>query len=305
VIRMAVAHAGDGQDDPNIDFAFAESAQDRLREWLRFAARPHPTRKDRRSMDGWFLSTLNRSVRAAREAMEGMNYKTALRVGYFDLQSAWSWYVRRSGGRPNGEVLDRFIDTQTRLLAPFAPHVCEEIWARRKGTGFVSNAAYPVPVESEVDVGAEAGEALLQRTLADVREILKVTGLKPERIALYTAPDWKVRMRLAAREMARSGGVAMHRLMETSLGVPGMRERAKEAAAYAKRLLEEFRHVRPEDLPGASEGQEFDRFSENASFLRGELGIRVDVFRADDPARWDPAGRAEHAVPGRPAIYVE
>jgi len=31
----------------------------------------------------------------------------------------------------------------------------------------------------------------------------------------------------------------------------------------------------------------------------------VDVFRADDPARWDPAKKADHAVPGRPAIYLE
>jgi len=33
--------------------------------------------------------------------------------------------------------------------------------------------------------------------------------------------------------------------------------------------------------------------------------VRVDVFRADDPHRWDPSNKGDRAVPGRPAIYVE
>jgi len=50
---------------------------------------------------------------------------------------------------------------------------------------------------------------------------------------------------------------------------------------------------------------EFAMFRENAHFLAKELGVKVDVFRADDPRRWDPSKRAERAVPGRPAIYLE
>jgi len=306
VLRLSVANAGDGMDDPNIDTDFAASGRSRLQEWYAFAVGHHATRSDRRTVDAWFLSTMNRSVASAREAMEQMNYKAALRHGFFDLQAAWAWYVRRAGGRPHAHVLARFIDVQTRLLAPFVPHVCEEIWSRIGGKGFVSHAPYPVAETSEVDVTAEAAEGLLSSTIADVREILKVTRIAPKRIAIYTAPSWKLRVHAVALEMARAGPIAMNALMAKTLEDPGMRERAKDVASYAKKLTDDLRHARPEDLVRrAAVADEAARFLEDREFLARELGARVDVYRADDPGRRDPAGKAEHAIPGRPAIYVE
>jgi leucyl-tRNA synthetase len=303
VVRMMVANAGDGQDDPNLDADFADSIRGRLGEWFALATRRTRTRTDDRRIDGWFLSRMNRSIGAARAAMESMHYKAALREGYFDLQSAWAWYVRRSENRPRADVLARFKDVQTRLLAPFAPHLAEEIWSRIGQGGFVSTAPYPEANESEIDAAAEAGEDLLQATLVDIREILKVTGLAPKRVALYTAPGWMHRVRAMAADHARAGSVSVNRLIEATLAEPGMRDLAKEVAGYAKKLAEEHRQRRP-GTP-AIPADEHARFLEDVAFLRSELGLRVDVYRADDPSRWDPNGRAGRAVPGRPAIYVE
>ncbi len=304
-VRATVANAGDGVDDPNLDREFATSIRGRLQDWHAYATRRHSTRADRRTIDAWFLSVMNRAVASTTAAMESMSYKTALRVGYFDLQGAWSWYLRRSEGRPHADVLARFLETQTKILAPFTPHVCEEIWQRIGRDGFVSAAAYPEPNPAEVDASAEAGETLLQSTLADVREILKVTRLKPKRVTVYVAPAWQTRVRELALELARTGPVPMNALMERALAEPGNRERAKEVAAYAKRLAEELRRLRPEEAARFLVADEASLFEENLGFLAAELGCAVDTFRADDPARRDSAKKAEHAIPGRPAIYVE
>ncbi len=305
VVRATVANAGDGVDDPNLDRAFAAAIRDRLADWYAFATKKHATRADLRPIDRWFLSTLGRTLASTAAAMEAMSYKAAFRTGYFDLQGAWSWYLRRSGGRPNAEVLARFLDVQTQILAPFTPHVCEEVWQRLGRDGFVSAAPYPTPLASELDPSAEAGETLLQATLADIREILKVTRLKPRRIALYVAPAWKTRVRALALELSRAGPVPMNALMEKALAEPGMRERAKEVAAYAKRVADDLRRMRAEEAARFVVPDEATLFTENVAFLREELGARVDVFRGDDPARWDPGHKADHAIPGRPAIYVE
>ena len=304
VIRLTVANAGDGLDDPNLDTDFADSVPARLREWHRFTTSRHGTRRDRRRIDAWFLSALNRAIEATRAAMERLNYKTALRTGYFDLQAAWSWYVRRSQGRPNEAVLKRFIEVQTKILAPFAPHLAEEIWHQIGREGFVADAAYPEVSRNEIDPRAEAEEALLETTLADVREILKVTRIKPKKIALYTAPAWKVRIEGLARDLARGGAVPMNVLMEKALAEPGMRERASEVAAFAKKVVDQLRHPQGEARPAAAM-DELALFTENRAFLRKELGVPVEVYAADDPKRWDPAKRSVHATPGRPAIYVE
>ena len=304
VIRLTVANAGDGVDDPNIDADFAAAARGRLREWHTFATRRVSTRADRQRVDGWFLSVLGRSVRAAREAMESMNYKAALRHGYFDLQAAWSWYMRRSGNRPRASVLERFKQVQTLLLAPFTPHLAEEVWSRLGVRGFASTAPYPVADDAEIDADAEAAEAALQRTIEDVREILKVTRLTPKRIGLYVAPAWMARVREIAMGLARDGRFPMDALMAKALSDPGMKARAKDIAGYAKKLVDEARQRRIAE-PGGATADEFRAFSEAAPFLRGELRARVDVYRADDETRWDPKDRATHAIPGRPAIYVE
>ena len=305
VIRLTVANAGDGLDDPNVDMDFAEVAQTRLQDWLGFATSKRPTRRDKHGIDAWFLSVLNRSVLATRKAMEDMNYKAALRHGYFDLQSAWSWYLRRSENRPQSECLRRFIEVQTKLLAPFTPHTAEEIWHQVGGSGFVVGSKYPEAKDGEIDPRAEAAEALLQSTLSDVREILKVTRIAPKRLALYVAPAWKVSVHEAARDLANQGGLVMNVLMEKILARPGMRERAKDVAAYAKQVAEELRHARVEELERFGSVDEHAMFRENSHFLAKDLGVKVDVFRAEDPARWDPSKKAERAVPGRPAIYLE
>src|SRR5213592_2683836 len=305
VIRLTIANAGDGLDDPNVDLDFAETAQVRLADWMRFATAKHSTRRETHGIDAWFRSVLNRTVKATRAAMEDMSYKAALRHGYFDLQSAWSWYLRRSEDRPHGDSLRRFIEVQTKILAPFAPHVAEEIWHRIGGEGLGVDAAYPEVNEKKIDSRAEAAEALLQSTLSDIREIRKVTGLVPKRIALYTAPSWKSRVHEIARGLAGGGSLSMNVLMEKALSEPGMRDLAKEVAAYAKQVAEELRHARPEELDRFGSADEFAMFRENAHFLTKELAAKVDVFRADDPRRWDPMKKADRAVPGRPAIYVE
>jgi len=306
VVRLTVANAGDGLDDPNLEREFAASIRERLRDWFTFATGTHPTRTDRRTIDAWFLSVLNRAVATTRDAMESMNYKAALRAGYFDLQSAWSWYLRRSGNRPHADILTKFVETQTKILAPFAPHICEEIWQRLGREGFISNAPYPQVDPAGIDEAAEAAEGLLQATLADVREILKVTGIQAKRVAVYVAPAWKRRVRDLAIELAARGSLTMGALMEKALSDPGMRDRAKDVAAFARKVTEDLRHVRPEEAARRRVPEdELAFFTENAAFLSKELAARVDVFDADDPHRWDPAGKADHAVPGRPALYVE
>src|SRR5256886_16482255 len=224
VIRLTVANAGDGLDDPNVDLDFAETAMDRLQDWVRFATAKHPMRRERHGIDAWFLSILNRTIQATRTAMEDMNYKVALRHGYFDLQAAWSWYIRRSENRPQAECVRRFIEVQTKVLAPFTPHAAEEIWHRTGGAGFVVDSSYPDANAREIDPRAEAAEVLLQSTLADIREILKVTGIAPKRIALHAAPSWKLRVHEAASGLAAQGSLSMNVLMEKALAQPGMGE---------------------------------------------------------------------------------
>jgi len=306
LVRIGLANAGDGLDDPSFDPDFVESMGVRLQEWLRFATARQRTRTKALPIDRWFLSAMTRSVLETRRAMEAMEYRAALRHGYFDLQSAWSWYVRRSGGVPHERLLRRYREVVTKVLAPFAPHLGEEVWSRMKGRGFIAAAPYPESKPSEIDAAAEEAERYLRSTIDDVREILKVTSLRPTRIVLYTAPAW---MRRAVARLAGLGGgkaldlgTAMKALMED----PEFRFRGGEVQALMKRVVPEIARLGPEERAARAEP-----FDERAylfaakRFLEEEFKARVEVFDADAKDLDDPKGRARLAVPGRPAIYVE
>ncbi len=306
LVRIGLAYAGDGLDDPNFDTDFVESMRARLRDWHGFATARHRTRSTALPIDRWFLSTLNRAVAATRQAMEAMAYKAALRHGYFDLQTAWSWYVRRSGGVPHRRVLRRFLEVQTKVLAPFLPHLAEEVWSRIGGKGFVSAARYPEPDPSELDERAEAAERYLRGTVDDVREILRATSLKPKRVVLYAAPAWKreayARLAGIAAVQALDLGGAMKALMED----PALRARGGEVQALARKAVPEIARLSPEDAKARAEPfDELAYLGAAKSFLSGELRARVDVYDAEAPGLHDPRGRAKAAVPWRPAIYVE
>jgi len=305
VVRMMVANAGDGMDDPKLDLEFAEVARGRLAGWHAFATAKGEGADAPTPLDPWFLSSLNRSVALTREAMQAMEYRIALRTGFFDLQAAWDWYRARVGV-PNRQIRDRFVETQTKILAVFAPHVCEEVWQRIGRSDFVVTASFPEARASEVDVRAEASEAFVRRVLDDAREILKVTGIEPKALTLIIAPPWMREASALAASLAREGPVTMSSFMERAMGVGSLQGRPSELAGLAKRLVEDVSRARREDLDRLAMVFDERAYLEAARpFLERQFRCAVAVREAGEPGLVDPKGKARSAMPGRPAIYVE
>ena len=155
-------------------------------------------------------------------------------------------------------------------------------------------------------MAVEAAEATLRATLADVREILKVTGIAPRRITLFTAPAWKRRVYGLAVWLAREGGVTMGALMERATADASLRERAKDVAAFAQQAVNDMTRRKGEELARAATLVDEKAYLDTAvAFLSREIGCPVAVHDADETGVWDPRAKARHAVPGRPAIFVE
>src|SRR5207247_10500494 len=104
-----------------------------------------------------------------------------------------------------------------------------------------------------------------------------------------------------ARELATQGALAMNVLMEKALAQPGMRDRAKEVAAYAKQVADELKHARVEHLDRFDSVDEFAMFRENAHFLPKDLGVKLDVVRANDRRCGIRSTKVTPTAPGGPA----
>ena len=80
-----------------------------------------------------------------------------------------------------------------KLIAPFCPHIAEELWEKSGGKGFVSLADWPKADESKIDEKLEESERNSQKAIEDIQNVLRIInerqGKNAEKIYLYVIPN--------------------------------------------------------------------------------------------------------------------
>ena len=87
-------------------------------------------------------SKLQKRINTVSASLDELKTRTALQVAFFETWNDFRWYIQRNAGADVG-ALRESVEVWVRLMAPFAPFVCEELWSRIGGTGFVSLAEWP------------------------------------------------------------------------------------------------------------------------------------------------------------------
>ena len=153
-------------------------------------------------------------IDVVKQAMEQYDMRNMAGEVYFEMMNDVRWYSRR-GGR-NGKVAERAIDIWARMMSPITPHLAEELWAQMGHDDLVAAAEFPNSRIEETDSHAEQAEEYLKGVLTDVNEILKVTGIAPKRLSLYTSPAWKLSVWDRAISMAKQKQSACRRSQKRS-----------------------------------------------------------------------------------------
>ncbi|MFQ5918902.1 MAG: leucine--tRNA ligase [Thermoplasmata archaeon] len=304
--RLGLAQGGEGLDDASFDTEFAETAGRRL-AGLHAAVVSKPAMTEEvRPIDRWFRSILHRAIQGTTTAMESLSHRTALKHAYFDLQREWSWYLRRVGDVPNGALWEEFQEVQAKLLAPYVPHLAEEIWKALGKRGFIHDAPYPKASEEAVDSRAEAMEEFLKDALDDVRQILKATRLAPKRVTFYTAPPWKRAVYEVAARLHAQGKLDARTLIKQARKESDVADHGAALPYFAKRLVSDREKRGPGRLESNDWTVDESAFLRQAiPFAQTELRAEVTVYQEGDPDIVDPLSKANQATPWRPAIFVE
>ncbi|MDD3420725.1 MAG: leucine--tRNA ligase [Methanocellales archaeon] len=285
VTRLTLMYGGEGLDDPNWDTEFAKSIGSKLEQWQDFALENYGKgRTDLKYIDRWFSSVTNRAIKATLEMMDTTEFRTALQRGYFDLQRYLRWYLRRAG--QNRELMDWFILTQTKILTPFVPHICEEIWEKLGKEGFISLAGYPTYDEDKIDDEIERGEEFVKGIIDDIKEILSIAKIRDSSTAyIYTAEDWKWKVLDIVGD--KNLGDAMKEVMQEE----NLRKRGKEVSEFVKRIFS--------DRISVQRMNEGVILRDAKDFIEGEVGLTVKI-----DADYDPQNKRRLSIPGRPSIYI-
>lgn len=254
---------------------------------------------DTYDIDAWVLSRMQKHIEMTTEALESFQTRQALQEAYFSIESDLKWYRRRlPEGVRSSAVINSIASTWVRLLAPFIPYTCEELWTMVGSGEPVGFASWPQPDYSLVNPGLELSEELLSRTVEDIESIMRLIQIDTKSIALYVAPAWKWDIfRIIASASDRK--TVMGEIMKDE----GMRNRGKEATDAAKQITNQIHRFPPELVSSiaAAQPDELAVFSELRDFLQREFGVSVSVINAEESTH--PKARA--ALPFKPAIVVE
>jgi leucyl-tRNA synthetase len=319
-IRLSVLATAELLQDADFSPAVAKSMQERLERLYRFVSKSVKTKSEKTGkpnsefshIEKWMLSRLQKHVMRATEAMEKLAVRKALQAIIYELDKDFQWYEKRAIEQEEGHsrhyIIDKMLEAQIRMLAPVAPHVCEEMYELTGGEGFVSLAPWPVVDENEIDAMTEERESLVVSVLEDTQKILRATRAVPKRIHYYVASSWKWDAFLRALEKSMSGSVSQKDLMKELLSEPKLRVNAERVAKFVGQILEEINFM-PEDRKNrmlqTGVMNEKELLDEAKSFLQNEENADVYIIEEEDPERHDPKGRASFARPYRPAIYIE
>lgn len=307
--RCALLLGAEGMDDPDWRSDNIRELSNKIETWYRLVENiiKSADKGETENLENWLLSTLQHRVKNVTENIEVMKTRTALDTALFEIWNDFRWYMRRKG-KGNARALSEALDTWLRLLAPFAPHVCEEAWNKMGKEGFISLASWPQCDESKVNVQAEETESLIQNMLEDTQSITRATKIAPKKICYYAAASWKWKAYLTALQQSISSKVVSGDIMKELMKDSDMKKVAKPLARFVNQIVDEVNRMPTERKQRQLKTGALDEnqaLTEAQSFMRHEFNAEVVINKEEDSQRYDPKNRAQLAKPYRPAIYIE
>ena len=262
---------------------------------------------DDTALERWLTSKLQHRIAEVTAALDELKTRTALQVALFETWNDLRWYIQRKGNT-DAKALGEAVKVWLKMLAPFAPFICEELWSQTGEEGFISVAAWPVFDDAKVDVAAEEQENLVTDVMADTNNILRAMKITPKRVCYYTAAPWKWQVYLKIVQKTAAGNPNIGELMKEFASDAALKPHMKDIAGMVPKIIKALTKVSGERKVNM---QKIGVVNEKAivygaaAFLKERFNAEVSVYSEDDQKRFDPKNRAAMATPYQPAIYIE
>jgi leucyl-tRNA synthetase len=307
--RCALLLGAEGMDDPDWRADNVRDLQIKFSGLMSFASQIITNAKNSETgvLEHWLISRMQHRISEVTSNLSELKTRSALQVALFEVWNDLRWYIQRKGNTDNKALVDAVKDW-LKLLAPFAPFMCEELWSQTGEEGFISTAAWPSLDDGKVDVAAVEHENLVQDILDDTQNILKAMKIQPKTIIYYTAADWKWQVYLKIVEKTVSGEAKINELMREFSQDPKLKPHMKNVAALVPKIIKGLTKLSSERKANMLKIGLADQkaiVQGATGFLKDRFNAEVQVYAENDAERFDPKNRAMNALPYQPAIYIE
>ncbi|ORC86083.1 putative leucyl-tRNA synthetase [Trypanosoma theileri] len=206
--RLACADAGDSLDDANFVRETAAGFILKLTTAIDSAQELINSKDSLRTgefniFDKIFANSVNSIIGRTEKFYEGMQFRNVLNLAYHELSNEFSQYKLNCDDlQVHRDLAERYVEVQTLLLAPLAPHFAEYMWSTVLGhTSSVMNANFPVAT-APVDYTTLVASRVMTDVVRDIRALAvrsqKKHGVVNE-VCVYTATEYSEWQRAALR----------------------------------------------------------------------------------------------------------
>ena len=292
ICRLNLAGANENMDDADWREEGVEAFNQRISQIVKTVESSRRAKRESRWLaDDYIVSRMQRIIERTTEACEETKFRSAIQSATFESTNELKWYIDRCGGveNCNHKVLSEVLSTIVRLNAPFMPHVAEEIWESMGHDEMIATSDWPKADERLVNEKSELGESIVAKTLADVREIQKISGIKePKGVTIIVAPQWKFDVYKIVMENKR----------EDFKKVLSMVKEKNESTVKYIQMLQKKANELPEII--VQRNDQIKLLNEAEKFMIQQLGMKVTIEDAES----SKLEKARNADVGKPAIVL-
>ena len=265
--------------------------------------------------DLWISSRIQHIILETTSAIEKFRIREALHNILYMMDNDLQWYHKRKLAK-NKSIrniyLKEFFETRIKLLSPFAPFFCEEVWEIMGNHSFISIDQWPEADDSKIRLKSEDNERLIQDIILDIQKITKVTKIVPKRIMIYTSSTIKCILYKKLLDRIQSQSTANFGLfMKEFVNDSEVKDFVKHNPDLVKKMIDD---ILSESLEVRQRRMKIDSFNELVplqdaiSLLISEIGndqLEVSILSEDNSNKYDPKQKSKFARPYKPAIYIE
>jgi len=265
--------------------------------------------------DVWISSRLQNVIMDTTSAIEKFRIREALHNILYLMDNDLEWYEKRKLAKNKSifnSYLKEFIETRIKLLSPFAPYFCEEVWEIMGNDSYVSLVQWPESSQSKITLKSEDNERLIQSIIFDIQKITKVTKMVPKKISIYTASSIKCTLyRKILDRIQRQATPNFGQIMKEFVNDNEVKDLVKRNPDLVKKIIDD---ILSESVNVRERRMKIDSFDEKIpledgkSLLVSEVGnnqLELYIYSEDDNNKYDPKQKSKFARPYKPAIYIE
>ncbi|SFD59735.1 Isoleucyl-tRNA synthetase [Paenibacillus catalpae] len=154
-----------------------------------FNAADHPERPSASKLDRWIVSRLNSLIKNVVKGLEVNDFLNPAKSIEIFVDELSNWYIRRSRDRFWGsgltedkvaayQTLRHVLLTLSRVIAPYAPLLAEDVYGNLGGESSVHLADYPAADEAAIDETLERDMDSAKQIVELARNVRNETGIK-------------------------------------------------------------------------------------------------------------------------------